>query len=250
MHHGVRSLRGIVAVGCMHDVRRCAGFTLIELAVVLIVIGLLLVGLLGPLRTQVEARDRQQTQDRLAEIKTAIYGFASANGRLPCPDTDGDGVENKPAATCTNVQGILPFVDLGVSGQDAWGRNYVYRVDAAFADDGPGAPTAPCLAPTAPTTFNLCDNAGMQVLDSAGGALVADEIPAVIISLGANKVPGAASASGDEQENDPDVAGVGIDDTFVSTDYRNDPANEFDDLVTWVSPNVLKARMVQAGRLP
>ncbi|MEZ5445669.1 MAG: prepilin-type N-terminal cleavage/methylation domain-containing protein [Gammaproteobacteria bacterium] len=240
---------GLAGSGGARALPKTKGFTLIELAVVLLVIGLLLVGLLGPLRTQVEARDRQRTQERLDEIRESIYGFASAYGRLPCPDTNGDGLENKPGATCTAAQGTLPFVNLGVPGLDAWGRRYVYRVDTAFADDGPGG-AAGCPMPAPPTTFNLCDNGGIQILDAAGGGSVANQIPAVIVSHGANKLPGTASAFNDERENDPDAGAVGTDATFVSTDYRNNPADEFDDLVTWISPNILKARMVQAGRLP
>ena len=48
------------------------------------------------------------------------------------------------------------------------------------------------------------------------------------------------SASGDEAENaDTDL-------TFIS----RTPGSTFDDLVTWIVPSILKAKMVAAGRLP
>ena len=47
-------------------------------------------------------------------------------------------------------------------------------------------------------------------------------------------------ASGDELEN----ANGNL--TFVSRTF----GDSFDDLLTWISPNILKAKMVAAGRLP
>jgi hypothetical protein len=42
------------------------------------------------------------------------------------------------------------------------------------------------------------------------------------------------------------------DDNFVSRDRSpsDSAAGEFDDIVLWLSPHVLKQRMVAAGRLP
>ena len=67
------------------------GFTLLEMAIVLVVLGLILGGILMPLSTQMEKQDRDETQRILEDIRDALIGFAMTNGRLPCPDTDGDG---------------------------------------------------------------------------------------------------------------------------------------------------------------
>jgi hypothetical protein len=37
---------------------------------------------------------------------------------------------------------------------------------------------------------------------------------------------------------------------FTNALYRDDAGNQFDDLVTWISPNILYSRMVKAGVLP
>ncbi len=71
--------------------RRARGFTLLEMAIVVFVIGMLTAGLIGPVQTQLEARDRQQTRDYLARAAEALYGFAMTERRLPCPSRDGDG---------------------------------------------------------------------------------------------------------------------------------------------------------------
>lgn len=64
---------------------RPGGFTLIELAMVLLIVALLIGGLLMPLSAQYEVRGRQETEKALANIREALIGFAVVNGRLPCP---------------------------------------------------------------------------------------------------------------------------------------------------------------------
>ena len=63
---------------------RC-GFTLIELAVVMAIIGLLLGSMLFSLSAHVESRHRGDTQRRLEEARELLLSFALVNGRLPCP---------------------------------------------------------------------------------------------------------------------------------------------------------------------
>src|SRR5215468_4191829 len=107
--------------GCNAGCER--GFTLLELAVVVLVVTLLLGSLLVPLATQVEQRNVSETQKRLQEIKEALIGFAMANGRFPCPagNQPGDkGIEKfagVPASgNCTNFfDGYVPGITLGLA---------------------------------------------------------------------------------------------------------------------------------------
>ena len=96
--------------------RRAPGFTLIELAIALAIIGLLLGMLIVPLNTQVDQQRMNDTQKQLNLITDAILGFAVANGRLPCPAapgvasvTAGAGLESKPAAACALTEGVVPW---------------------------------------------------------------------------------------------------------------------------------------------
>ncbi len=218
------------------------GFTLLELVISLLILGLLFAGILGPLSTRVEQKERQSTQEILDEIKESLYGFAMMNGRLPCPDTDtpADGIENDCTAGTPPVSGVLPWTTLGISGEDSWGNPLTYQVTQSFADttDGGG-----CVAPLPPATvgvsFQLCSIGDITINDEAGSNVVLG-IPAVVFSGGKENYTGSSL----ETENTNNDA------IFAYTDYRQETNKEFDDLMIWISPNILKNRMVQAGRLP
>ena len=218
------------------------GFSLIEMAFVLVIITLLLGGLLVPFTTQVEQRRIVETNKAMEEIKEALLGFAIANGRLPCPDTTGDGIADVcPFGNTTTSGGNIPWVDLGVANADAWGQHFQYRVSGAFT-------TAISLQPL--TTGS--GNGILQVCtDSTCNAFLATNIVAVIYSSGKNGAVQPPSGA-DELENTTLPANSKFDRTFVSHVYVGPGAGtaEFDDLVTWLSPNILFNRMVAAGKLP
>jgi prepilin-type N-terminal cleavage/methylation domain-containing protein len=235
------------------------GFTLIEMAVVLMIVGLLLGGMLVPLSAQMDQRNISDTQKALSEIKEAIIGYALANGRLPCPATPstatgvsgaGTSVSLNASNVCSIVKGVLPWATLGVNETDAWGNRYTYSVDTNFSDaiskNTFGTGCSPSPAPTN-ASFALCSSGTLNVLFATGGATIAGNIPVVVVSHGKNAA-GAytpqgtqlTAGTGDELENSNG------DSTFVS----HTPTPTFDDLVVWISPNILLNRMVTAGKLP
>jgi prepilin-type N-terminal cleavage/methylation domain-containing protein len=252
--------------------RTIDGFSLVEMAIVLAIVALLMAGLLPTLSSQVEQQRMNETRKQLAEVQQALIGYAIINGRLPCP-ADGTiatglanaGMEAKTGSNCTNVSGnaawgVLPWATLGVSETDAWGRRFSYRVTAAFADstDGTGTTGSSCAVTTG-ISFQLCSNANLTILSSAGGTNVASDIPAVVVSHGSNGC-GAYMPTGNTI---PIAAGAGIggdcsnagNDQVENADNNNtlvnhESATNFDDLLVWISPSVLINRMVTASRLP
>jgi len=237
--------------------RREAGFSLIEIAIVLVVLGLLLAGLIGPMGTRIEQEERERTRAILEEIKEALYGFAIAQGRLPCPDSDvpNNGRENLTSSACTNAVGTLPWVDLAVPEEDAWGRRFRYRVTPSYADaisQNTVAPPPPPACTTQPTqaSFALCSDGDITIRDGddsiSGTDEIAANVAAVVISHGKHRFL-LADASPHEDENFESGDTLG---TFVSRDYTGGTGEEFDDLVVWVSPLILKNRMIMAGKLP
>jgi prepilin-type N-terminal cleavage/methylation domain-containing protein len=237
-----------------------SGFTLVEMAIVLMIVGLLLGGLLVPLSAQMEQRNNADTQKSLTEIKDAIVGYALANGQLPCPadptiatGSTNAGISRTTCTTTANSTGVLPWATLGISETDAWGRRYTYRVTSDFADAIASATYGGCTPSPIPTlaSFGLCSVGNINVLSAAsGGVTIAGSVPAVIISHGKNAAGAytpqgtqiAVGSNADEQENSDGSADL----TYVS----HTPSPTFDDLVVWISPSILLNRMVAAGKLP
>jgi prepilin-type N-terminal cleavage/methylation domain-containing protein len=138
------------------------GFTLVELAVVAAIVGLLLGGLMYTLAAQTEQRSFDETRRRLDLARELVLAFAVVNGRLPCParaaataapvTVAGDEVRDTTGATanCTGdgtedfyggvsaggVQlGLLPartigfpLVDAAGFAVDAWNNRLRYAV--------------------------------------------------------------------------------------------------------------------------
>lgn len=109
-----------------------SGFTLVEMAIALVVVGLLISGGISLLGSSSDVGRYKKTQALLSEIKESLEGFYSINLRLPCPDISNppDGIEDRLAnGVCTQSRGFLPYVTVGVGGDgDAWGQRFKYLV--------------------------------------------------------------------------------------------------------------------------
>src|SRR5262245_6138866 len=77
------------AIECMSvspDFRRSNhGFTLVEMAIAIVLIALLLGSLLVPLQTQVETRRFDDTRRILEQAREALLSYVVAYGYFPCP---------------------------------------------------------------------------------------------------------------------------------------------------------------------
>jgi len=105
------------------------GFTLIEMTMVLLIVGLLVGSFVIPLGAQMDINNIKATDQRLAQIKEALLGYAARNRRLPCPASNATtGIED---TTICNSERFLPWAVLGVDSKDAWGNYFIYRVDTA-----------------------------------------------------------------------------------------------------------------------
>jgi type II secretory pathway pseudopilin PulG len=180
------------------------GFTLIEIAIVLIVITLAISSLLIPVRVQFEQANRQETLNTLGQIKAALISYAAVNGRLPCPALDyeyGDGHDaevGRENSTLCGQEGTLPWIDLGVKGYDAWGNLFRYRQGGTI-------------------TVTVDD-----VAISANASVTTTAVAAVIFSYGKNNANDGASANNNQN-------------------YRQGSyvPERFDDILIWVSKNVI-----------
>jgi type II secretory pathway pseudopilin PulG len=251
--------------------QQLSGFSLVEVALAILIIGIVLGTLAVPLRAQLEARMMDETQRLLDETREALLGYAAIYGHFPCPaDASSNGLE--PAGTdhdlgvCPVWYGYLPAAELGITTVDEQG----YAVDAWNRPEN-RIRYAVSSETVAGVTYAFSSESGMRsvgidALDSAnllyvcgsgtginpgvdcGTAPVLTSKAAVVVwSVGANAATGGTSI--DEAEN-PNPNGGSADRIFVSRPRSAVAATAFDDLVTWIPLPLLVNRMVAAGQLP
>ena len=225
-------------------ISRSRGFSLIEMAIVLFITALLLGGLLPTVSGQIEQQRRKETLKQLDEIQQALTGYAIINKRLPCPAnkitptipsvSNGAGLPAGTPGACSSYTGVLPWVELGLSETDAWGRRFTYSVANTF---------------TTASGFTLSTTSTLNILDTTGGVNVAAGVPAVVISHGTNGL-GAYTPQGSQIPNT--IAGTDEKTNSNGTPpfVSHDPRPDFDDHIVWLTPNILFNRLVAAGQLP
>ncbi|MDO8908504.1 MAG: type II secretion system protein [Pseudohongiella sp.] len=242
------------------------GFSLIEMAVVLMILGLLLGGLLSAVSQTTENTRRADTNAKLKQIEEALYGFAQANGRLPCPATNASaGAEAAPlgVGNCTVTRGFLPAATLGIAGAinndglltDSWGNPYRYAIASSQLLAAPIRDFASVnglrhvynnQAAVAANWLRVC-SATPCLPGPPPVNITAPNVPAIVLSMGSNW---ASFSSAEETENVGTTMGaypIPANNDFVSTLYNE---TQFDDLIIWLSPNILFSRMISAGKLP
>lgn len=227
------------------------GFTLIELALVMIIGGMLITAMSSALFIYMKKTQINTTVQRIDQIDESLQLFLSLNGRLPCPapldaaiDTVEFGVE---ISNNCSAAGVIPgtirlntgrggrIVRIGAvptrtinlpdnHSSDAWGQRYTFVISEALATPG---------------TYNRQEGA-IFINDSTNNSLITPTGSAhyVIISHGKNGL-GATTING--------VAGLPCDNATLEGEncnndsiYRNslltsaaNNANTFDDHVVF-----------------
>lgn len=143
------------------------GFSLIELSIMLIIMGLLVVPIFQFYDVYKENRDLRTTESSLNVVANALSEFLATEGRLPCPanpalprnnanhgeedcalatapgfDFDGNGAADDydgNGADDTIYTGSLPYVQLGINMTetlDAYGSKIMYAVSESMTRAG------------------------------------------------------------------------------------------------------------------
>jgi prepilin-type N-terminal cleavage/methylation domain-containing protein len=247
--------------------RAARAFTLLEVAIVLLVVAILASGIALPLAAQANLRRHEEARHLLEEARDALLGFAAANGRLPCPATaDSHGQEafaagaDASSGACASFHGgFLPGAALGLAGLDAQGlvrdpwpadRNRIrYAVhggtinaiaNALTRANGMQMATLAGLA-DAPHYLYVCSTGAAANASGCGPAAnqLTRRAAFVVLSTGVNG--GLEPAPGSDESRNVDGDAV-----FVARESSAD----FDDVVDWGAITLLVNRMLVAGRLP
>lgn len=220
-----------------------SGFSLVELAVVVLIGGLLLAAFGDVILNSQNQAKLKTTQIRLEAVDEAIRNYAYINGRLPCAaslaqpvETATYGIEVSTACNTANAGtfraggvriGFVPTRAINLPdsyGYDAWGGRFTYAVTEAL---------------TQTATFNI-NNGAIGLIDSAGASLVtpANSLGYLVISHGQDQ-EGAYNNQGVQKNpcstGQNDSENCNNDATFRSTILVGaaDTAANFDDYVSY-----------------
>jgi prepilin-type N-terminal cleavage/methylation domain-containing protein len=190
------------------------GFTLLEITIVLVLIGVVTAGGLVVFGASLQKSQADATVAKMTAIEKALLNYRVAFGRIPCPaslamlpptpaaPSANYGIEAAVPGTCTGgtpaaeysvsnvAEGAIPTRALQLPDDymyDGWGRHMRYAVDVTMT--ATGAFTAYPLKPTTLTTGPLtCPHGGITIYDSSASAATPRTANAIyaLISHGAN----------------------------------------------------------------
>ncbi|WP_338849184.1 prepilin-type N-terminal cleavage/methylation domain-containing protein [Massilia sp. W12] len=264
----------------MQTGKRQAAFSLVEMAVVLVIVALLVGGLMMPLATQLEQQKTVESNKVLEAAREALIGYMATHGRLPCPaSASSNGAEsfasggNASNGSCSNFyDGFLPAVTLGfhpVDPQgyalDGWGSGSINRIRYAVSNlptsgalnmwtssNGVRTYTLTALStylngtPPNNNLITIC-RSNSTLVDCGGTSnQLTTQAPFLLYSAGKNAATPNVNLGQDEAQN------TNGDTIFVwhENAARTATNGEFDDVLIWTSTSTLISRMLAAGSLP
>lgn len=260
--------------------KRLAGFTLVEMAVVVFLIGILATLGISALNTQLANAAISATQRKESTLQDALMNYLRVNNRLPCPAIDNTGLEtaNRTGGMpsfCNGYFGIIPYQTLGLpksAGLDGWNNFFSYAVSpqwtltygsanttytttsvtSGFVPGANGALYINNRSPTSPyptIAVTTASNLAVVVIISHG-----------IDGLGAFTYQGTQNASDangtDQNANTPNKTTWALPlpapPTFYQRDYTTTALGTFgtsDDIVVWLGANDLLTPLMKDGAI-
>lgn len=227
------------------------GFSLLELSLVLVVLGVLLGGLMRPLLSNREQLMQRRAEQQLTEARESLLGFAGRHGHLPCPATESSGGASAEGGTgCSDYRGYLPVVELGLSGNldgrglllDPWSKPVRYSLSASDSDADGEADFAVAGGMQKAGLSRLAGD--LKVSHWRGGdcnslQLRASHVVAVLYSDA--KIAYSSKA---ERRNQS------MGSHYASGAFSQSTDCGFDDHVQWLSDSALFSQLLRAQQLP
>ena len=248
------------------NVQKASGFTLVELAIVVVLIGVLMTLGLKTLTATLDNATFSETKAKQERIKTALVSYLRTNGVLPCPDNSGDATvaTGSAPATCKTAAsdgyGVVPWQTLGISREtviDGWGNYFTYRVANGFG--GLKNWTEKASAANDFTVNELkiqTDALTVQELSADGSALVdlTKKAVVVILSHGKNGFGAKTTKVGTRMPTDDAGDGEKTNATTGTTTFVRRPVADaapfngaYDDFVAYMAPQDLLQPLISEG---
>ncbi len=220
-----------------HALYRYNGFALWDVAVFIMLAAGVAAASFTVLQSQTLKRQSAAQETLLDWADRQTRGFAASHGRLPCPDVDGDGLENCDGAV---QSGWLPHRTLGYDGamRPTPGgprlRYVVYRTGGLDLAR-PGNHYEPARWDGTPFGFNAVNDLDLCAALARAGSLPADAQAAHVLAPGgafmnvsfAIAVPGAGDRDGDGNPYDGGNGSTGVE---LESPWR-EVSSQYDDRV-------------------
>lgn len=250
---------------------RFQGFTLVELAVVMVIIGIVMTMGLRMVMATLENAAYSETKGKQEYIKVALIGYLRTNGKLPCPDNLATPATGVAAATCTTNEqesyGVVPWGTLGIPRDavlDGWGNYFTYKVAngrpvGAVATRNWTSKAAPASDFTVNELTAPTPALTIQELNAAGDTLITatDKAVAVILSHGSNGYGAKTTKVAARLPTTDAGAGEATNSANATTTFVRRPVNQepaafngpYDDVLAYLTPQDLLQPLVSEGSL-
>lgn len=114
----------------MHTMHRQKGFTLIELMIVVVILGLLATIIMPKILGRPEQARRVKAKADIRSIQSALALFKTDTGRFPTTSEGLEALVNNPGIKGYNSDGYLDAVPV-----DPWGNKYIYISPGVHSKD-------------------------------------------------------------------------------------------------------------------
>jgi prepilin-type N-terminal cleavage/methylation domain-containing protein len=255
---------------------RSAGFTLVEIAIVLVIASLILAAGIGISVAVVDNVRAKTTRQNMESIKLGLQSFIARNGRLPCPAVEATapsnaayGIEASTPGTCTGTvdlpgatgidaakRGVVPWKTLGLtleSATDGWSNQFTYMVTVTATgktfDTVAGMRGSLYVHSAAPVAAGL-PGTGNQInaCSTTADDNTCNKAAVVIVISHGRNIFGAYTTAGVRAPTSSDAgeAENTDDDRFV---VSAEPSTSFDDLVLPLAPDDFLASLAAQGAI-
>lgn len=251
--------------------RGMRGVTLVEMAIVLLILGVLTRAAIAPLSASQKHRNHRLAEVSLQSIRDGLWAHVVATGVLPCPVPLGQeriapamparGSQREPLSTgqhsqsiCQIAHGGVPARELGLAGAtgingallDPWSRPYRLSISPASHTDRGSIPLPDWTTPGEASRVGIAELSADLVLCTRASRTGcpssdtrANQLVFVVLSTGEDTTP-----RGDQSDNQDDDNVFVLQEPSIRTDHP------FDDQLVWGTAAETLYWMLRAGWLP